>query len=276
MKPACRLLADGLFVERSGRVVLEDFRLQLQAGELLVLVGPNGSGKSTALQCMAGLLKPSAGKVHLDGRLIPEVDPLQRARLLAYLPQAFRSQWDLDVGELLRLGASRGFAAQRSVASITVDDELTASLDIDRLLTRRLSQLSGGEHARAAIGWALAARSPILLADEPTAALDIGHQLSLMHYLRRLSPACSMLLVLHDLGLAMRFADRIAVIAGGHLLDVGTPRSIRASGSLERAFDTEFHWAPTPHGLYPVPQHAGQDRADKQRTVNDRHANVIS
>jgi len=257
-------------------VVLEDFRLQLLEGELLVLVGPNGSGKSTALQCMAGLLKPSAGRVQLDGRPMSEVEPLERARLLAYLPQSFRSQWDLEVGELLRLGASRGFATQRSATSTTMDGELTTSLDIDRLLTRRLSQLSGGEQARAALGWALAATSPILLADEPTAALDIGHQLSLMHYLRRLSPACSMLLVLHDLGLAMRFADRIAVMAEGRLLHLGTPQSIRASDSLERAFDTEFHWAPTPHGLYPVPLLAGQDRPDKQRTVNDRCSNVIS
>ncbi|WP_437881217.1 ABC transporter ATP-binding protein [Pseudomonas sp. LRF_L74] len=243
------LSAQGLHVELGGKRVLEGLDLNLHTGELLVLVGPNGSGKSTALRCLAGLQEPSAGDVRLHGQSLHDIDPLQRARLLAYLPQDFRSQWDLDVAELIALGASRG----NLHASAMPSRELLASLDISTLLRRRLSQLSGGERARAALAWALVAGSPILLADEPTAALDVGHQLRLMHHLRERLSSCSIMLVLHDLGLAMRFADRVAVLDKGQILTAGTPGQVRSSGALEQAFATDFQWVTTAVGPYPIP-----------------------
>ncbi|QLF92147.1 ABC transporter ATP-binding protein [Pseudomonas sp. ABC1] len=247
-----RLSAHDLCIDLSGKRVLDGLDLSLHDGELLVLVGPNGSGKSTALRSLAGLLEPRAGEVRLDDQPLARLPPLQRARALAYLPQDFRSQWDLDVAELLALGASRGGRSAEGKKPAMVADELVDSLDIGALLTRRLSQLSGGERARAAIGWALAAGSPLLLADEPTAALDVGHQLALMRYLRTRLPGCSMLLVLHDLGLAMRFADRIAILSGGRLLYSGTPEQVRHSGALEQAFASDILWTPTPEGFYPI------------------------
>lgn len=243
------LQARGLCVEHAGRAVLHDFNLELQPGELLVLVGPNGSGKSSALRALAGVQPTSAGQVQLQQRPLAAWPAAQRAQRLAYLPQDFRSQWDLQVAELLSLGARRNPALHGQ----PLPRALIHSLDIHHLLQRRLSQLSGGERARAGIGWALAADSPLLLADEPTAALDIAHQLSLMNYLRSRLDHCAQLLVLHDLGLAMRFADRIAVLAEGRLLGTGSPQAVRQAGWLEQAFGLGFAWHDSPHGLYPIP-----------------------
>lgn len=249
MSVAPVLQAQGLCVHHAGKPVLHDFDLDLQPGELLVLVGPNGSGKSSALRALAGVQPLSAGRVQLQQRPFNAWPPAQRAHCLAYLPQDFRSQWDLQVEELLNLGARRNATQLGQPLSRALID----SLDIGHLLHRRLSQLSGGERARAGIGWALAADSPVLLADEPTAALDIAHQLSLMSYLRsRLNPGAH-LLVLHDLGLAMRFADRIAVLAEGRLLGHGSPQTVRQAGWLEQAFGLSFAWHDSPHGLYPIP-----------------------
>ena len=243
------LQAQGLSVHHADKPVLHDFSLDLGPGELLVLVGPNGSGKSSALRALAGVQALSAGQVQLQQRAFHHWPAAQRAHALAYLPQDFRSQWDLQVVELLELGARRNAARLGQPLSTA----LIESLDIGHLLQRRLSQLSGGERARAGIGWALAADSPILLADEPTAALDITHQLSVLSYLRSRLAHCAQLLVLHDLGLAMRFADRIAVLAEGRLLGHGSPRRVREAGWLEQAFKLEFAWHDSAHGLYPIP-----------------------
>ena len=246
------LSAHQLSVDLCGKRIIDSIDLQLKPQELLILVGPNASGKSTALRTLAGLIKASGGEVRLQGERLQDIEPLQRAKQLAYLPQTFRSQWDLEVSELIALGASRGRGYQLPEAVPDSIDELVASLDLQNLLNRRLSQLSGGEHARAALAWALAANSSILLADEPTAALDIGHQLGLMHYLQGHRSTCSILLVMHDLNLTMRFADRIAVLSGGKLLAIGTPAYIRETGALESAFATEFQWLETPSGVYPI------------------------
>ena len=243
------LQAHGLSVHHAGKAVLHDFDLDLMPGELLVLVGPNGSGKSSALRALAGVQALSAGHVQLQQRAFQHWPAPQRAQTLAYLPQDFRSQWDLQVQELLELGARRNAAR----VGQPVSAQLIESLDIGHLLQRRLSQLSGGERARAGIGWALAADSPILLADEPTAALDITHQLNLLSYLRSRLAHCAQLLVLHDLGLAMRFADRIAVLADGRLLGHGSPQVVREAGWLEQAFGLEFAWHDSARGLYPIP-----------------------
>lgn len=249
MSPLPALQAQGLCVRYAGKAVLQDFALDLHAGEMLVLVGPNGSGKSTALRALAGVQALSSGQIHLQQRAFDRWPAAERAQYLAYLPQDFRSQWDLQVEELLQLGARRN-PGQLGQA---LPQALIDSLDIGHLLQRRLSQLSGGERARAGIGWALAADSPLLLADEPTAALDIAHQLHLMNYLRSRLDHCAQLLVLHDLGLALRFADRIAVLAEGRLLGQGCPQTVRQAGWLEQAFGLTFIWQDSPHGPYPIP-----------------------
>lgn len=245
------LAVHGVTVRHNGRTVLDRLDLALERGEILALVGPNGSGKTTALRVMAGLLWPQAGRVLLGGRDLHGIGALERAAALAYLPQDFHSHWDLTVEALLALGASRGTGFGWPGRPPAPRGN-PAALDIDHLRQRRLSTLSGGERARAAIAWALAAASPILLADEPTAALDVGHQMELMRHLRRLKAATSILIVVHDLALAARFADRLAVLQGGRLVLCGPPDKVIVSPALDAAFGVAFHRVATPDGILPL------------------------
>lgn len=253
-------------VHLGGRPVLQDLSLDLVPGEMLALVGPNGSGKTTALRVMAGALEPAAGRVLLDGAPLADRARRMRARDVAYLPQGFRSHWNLTVAELIRLGRERGAGWLPGGAGIRWRPvPPPAALDLDRLLTRRLDDLSGGERARAALAWALAAPARLLLADEPTASLDIAHALAVMRLLASLRGAMTVVVVVHDLGLALAHADRVAVLDGGRLRAVGTPRAVLASGAADDAFGLSFTAVTAPPGTWPVavaPGPAGAAMAD--------------
>ena len=224
-------------VRRGHRALIDALDLSLRQGEVLVLVGPNGSGKSTALKVMAGALRPDAGQVRYFGR--QRVDRQERARLVSYLPQDFRSHWDMTVRDLIALGATRGRPGiWCHGGALPVD--LLEDLAVTDLLGRRLSSLSGGERGRAAIAAAMAGGPKVLLADEPTASLDIAHQLRALASIRQATPSATALVVLHDLNQAIRFADRIAVLDQGRLVLAGPPETIVASTILDDVFQTRF------------------------------------
>ncbi|MEN2975598.1 ABC transporter ATP-binding protein [Tistrella bauzanensis] len=268
MREAAALGLEHVTVHLGGRPVLHDLSLDLVPGEMLALVGPNGSGKTTALRVMAGALEPATGRVLLDDAPLADRARRMRARDVAYLPQGFRSHWNLTVAELIRLGRERGAGWLPGGAGAGVRGRPVpppAALDLDRLLTRRLDDLSGGERARAALAWALAAPARLLLADEPTASLDIAHALAVMRLLASLRGAMTVVVVVHDLGLALAHADRVAVLDGGRLRAVGTPRAVLASGAADDAFGLSFRPVATPSGTWPVavaPGPAGEAMAD--------------
>jgi iron complex transport system ATP-binding protein len=270
MREAAALGLEHVTVHLGGRPVLHDLSLDLVPGEMLALVGPNGSGKTTALRVMAGALEPATGRVLLDDAPLADRARRMRARDVAYLPQGFRSHWNLTVAELIRLGRERGAGwlpggggGGAGMRGRPVPPP--AALDLDRLLTRRLDDLSGGERARAALAWALAAPARLLLADEPTASLDIAHALAVMRLLASLRGAMTVVVVVHDLGLALAHADRVAVLDGGRLRAVGTPRAVLASGAADDAFGLSFRPVATPSGTWPVavaPGPTGEAMAD--------------
>lgn len=243
----------GARLTRSGRHLLSDLTLSLQQGEILALIGPNGAGKSSALKLLSGALTPDAGEVLLRGRPLSAWRPAERATALAYLPQDFTSHWDLTVAELLEVGRLRGAGLTWRGPAAAENHALIGDLALEALLPRRFSSLSGGERARAAMAWALAAGSPVLLADEPTASLDAGHQIELMRLLRRLAGRLSILIVLHDLTLAARFAHRLALLEGGRCRLCATPEAVLASPLLDAAFGVAFHRVATPDGPALVP-----------------------
>lgn len=224
-------------VRRGNRVILDTIDLALREGELLALVGPNGSGKSTALKVMAGALKPDAGTVRYFSRAT--IDRQERARLVSYLPQDFRSHWDMTVRDLIALGATRGRAGIWSHGG-TLPADLLENLAVGGLLQRRLSTLSGGERSRAAIAAAMAGAPRVLLADEPTASLDIAHQLRALAAIRNLTKSATALVVLHDLNLAARFADRIALMEQGRIVLTGTPAEVLNNPRIDAVFETIF------------------------------------
>lgn len=220
------LLADGVTLSLGGRRVLDGVSARLDPGELVAIVGPNGAGKSTLLSCLAGLARPDAGRITLDGAVVDRIPPRQRARRVGFLAQTPEIAWDLDVRAFVGLGRTPHLGAlgpsEEDAAAMRAAIE-TAGLGgfVDRPITR----LSGGERARALIARALAGRTDWLLADEPLTGLDPAHALDAIALFRRLAgeEGKGVVVTLHDLTLAARFADRVLMLHQGRLVADGEP-----------------------------------------------------
>lgn len=235
---------DGLSVQLGGRTLVREVSLRLAAGELLGLIGPNGAGKSTLLKAMVHLL-PYSGEIRLLGDDARELDARERARRLAYLSQDDQVQWPLRVTELVALGRhphqrpwpSAGLQAQDQAA---IERALHAT-DLWHLRERRVTELSGGERARARLARTLAVQAPLLLADEPVAALDPLHQLRVMQYLHAHCRTPSQtghaaIVVMHDLTLASRFCDRLLLLHEGQPVACGPPATVLTPEHLQRIY----------------------------------------
>ena len=236
-----KLEARAVTVAAAGCVIVKDASLELAPGEFVGLIGPNGAGKSTLLRAIVGVLR-HGGEVLLDGVPSPGIDPRARARMLAYLPQERRIEWAVSVRELVALGRH---PFERRFARPTADDDraIDEALDLVGLAgiaSRSSRVLSSGEQALALLARALAVGAPLLLADEPIAALDPYHQLHVMELLRRRArDGSGVLAVLHDLTLASRFCDRIIVMRSGEIEREGTPREVIDKAMLEGVYGVE-------------------------------------
>ena len=251
-RPLARL--SDLRLTKARRPVLNGVALEIFPGELLALVGPNGAGKSSALKCLGGIETAWSGRVELEGRPLTSFPADERARRIAYLPQFFAPHWEVSVTDLLDIGRQRGLTPfgrctiRAPVPAAVKSNGLLQELELTGLLDRQFASLSGGERARALLAKALIARPNLLLADEPIASLDPAHQLRTMQYLRRSLNEVASLVVLHDLNLALRFADRMAVMAEGRIVMCGTNEDVLTSGILTEVFGVRFETHPTSWG----------------------------
>ena len=224
----------------SGRLVGVSARFE--PGRITAICGPNGAGKSSLLQCLAGLLTPDAGSVTLDGADLASLHPRQRGRTIGYLPQDGEVAWDVAVSNLVALG--RLPYRDRGNAQIAA---AIAALDLGPLVDRPISRLSGGERARALLARVLAGEPSWILADEPLAALDLAHQLALLAHLRRAAVAgAGVVLVLHDLALAMNHADRVIVLDAGSKAADAIPDEALSSAVVERVWGVRARWLGEP------------------------------
>lgn len=216
-------LAD-ITVRRDTRPVLEGISLRVSNGEVLGIVGPNGAGKSTLLRVMAGLLQPVAGSITLDGRDLRHWSSAALARRIAYLPQHPECHWAMAAERVVALGRLPHIAPWQSPRAadwhaIRAAMEVT---DVTHLARRRAGSLSGGEHARVMLARTLASEPALLLADEPVADLDPYHSIDVMDHLTALARAGrAVVVVLHDLTLAARYCDRLALIDRGRIVADG-------------------------------------------------------
>ena len=220
---------------------LADVSASLRAGEITAICGPNGAGKSSLLQCLAGLLAPESGSVLLDGAPLATRHARERARAIGYLPQHGEIAWDMSVRNLVALGR-----LPHGGGEAPVDTALT-SLDLEAFSTRPVNTLSGGEKARVVLARVLAGEPRWILADEPLAALDLAHQLALLVHLRRAAQGgAGVVLVLHDLALAMNHADRVLVLEGGALAADGAPAIALGTDLIERVWRVPVRWLGDP------------------------------
>ena len=250
------LRADGIRVLVDDRALLDGVDLELLPGEVLALTGPNGAGKSTLLRVLAGELEPSSGRVELDGRPLGSLGPQERARLRAVMPQETVLAFAFTVREVVAMGRHphRSVGAHRDGEAI---EGAMRSTELVPFAGRTFPTLSGGERGRTTLSRVLAQESPILLLDEPTAALDIRHQERAMRTARSFAEAGgTVLAVLHDLNLASAYANRIALLERGRLAGLGPPWSVFREDVLARVFEHPVTVTRSPSGDTPlvVPQ----------------------
>lgn len=233
------LVLDGVSVALGGKPVVEGASLAIGPGELVALLGPNGAGKTTLLRAALGLTARRAGTVSLGGDEPRELAPAERARRASYLPQRRPLAWPMRVRDVVALGRfAHGAAPSRlSHADAQAVAGALAACSLAPLAQRRADTLSGGESSRMHVARALAAGAPLLLADEPTTALDPRHQFQVLSLLRRYVDAGNAaLVVLHDAALAARFAHRLAWLAGGRLVADGPPASTLTADRLQEVY----------------------------------------
>jgi iron complex transport system ATP-binding protein len=220
-------------VRRSGRVVLEAASLRVGAGEVLGIVGANGAGKTTLLRAALGLARLDAGSAQLAGREVRSLSDAKRAALAAYLPQERHVGWNLPAWRVASLGAFHRPPAEARDRAY----EALARVGLAGLETRGVLEMSGGERARALLARLLAARAPLLVADEPAAGLDPDAQLLALDLFREeASRGAAVVLTLHDLTLAARACDRLAVLDEGRILADAPPREALTREVLAKAF----------------------------------------
>jgi len=222
---------------------LSGITAQFQPGQVTAICGPNGAGKSTLLAALAGLL-PTQGTVTLDGRPLGHLASHQRAQAIGYLPQSGDIAWDVSVETLIGLGRLpwRGAPGGQAI------DAALATMDLEPVRHRPLSRLSGGERARALVARVLAGTPRWLLADEPLASLDLAHAAALMAALRaEAARGTGVVVVLHDLAMAMNHADAVLVLADGALAAQGPPESALSEAVIARVWQVFAHWHGTPH-----------------------------
>jgi len=223
---------------RSGtRALLEQVTLDVAPGMLLGLIGPNGAGKTTLLRVLAGLLVPSAGRVLLDGRPLSSLPGDARGRAIAYLPQSPELAPGMAVADIVALGRlphrSRGMHRDDARAI----ERAMARAGVEPFAHRMAGLLSGGERARVALARALAVEAPILLADEPAAALDPAQALGVMALLRDLADAgMAVVIVMHDLAQAPRFCTHLSLLHDGRRVASGAPSAVLTDAALHDVY----------------------------------------
>lgn len=238
-----------LTADYRGHPVLQGISLTIPAGKVTALIGPNGSGKSTLLKALASIL-PATGNIFLDGKSLTSLPPQELAKCIAYLPQN-RPVPEITAERLVLHGRFPYLSYPRRYRPEDLEKARISMeiMGISDLAHRSLPTLSGGQRQKVYIAMALAQDTPIVLLDEPTTFLDIAHQMQLMAQACALANAGkTVVIVLHDLTLALEHADHIAVLHNGQTAAQGTPEAIFHSGCLNQVFGVDVDRVQTPDG----------------------------
>ncbi|MES1933513.1 ABC transporter ATP-binding protein [Salinisphaera shabanensis T35B1] len=223
------LQAEKLCVTYGRRPVLSELDIAFPREQVTAIVGPNGCGKSTLLSALARLHTPQAGRITLERRDIRSYGARELARALALLPQNVTAPEGLTAAELIRFGRQphQSWLRQWSAEDAAVVDAALAAADLQALAHRPLEAMSGGQRQRAWIAMAIAQQTPVLLLDEPTTALDLGHAIEVFELVRDLAAeGKTVVMVLHDLGNACRYADHLVAMRDGRVVAAGPPSEI--------------------------------------------------
>ena len=253
---APRLAVEDLSYGYPGRTVGRDIGFAVGTGEVLCVLGRNGEGKSTLFRTILGLLPPHAGVVQVDGEPISGWSPRRRAQAFGYVPQNSGGAFPFTIADLVLMGrtAHRGVFAAPSGADRRAAEEAIAALGIEHLAQREWLRVSGGERQLALVARALAQEPLILVLDEPTASLDFGNQVRVLDAVRSLAErrGLSVLVSTHHPEQAFACADRVAVLAGGALLQIGAPADVITRETLRACYSVDVAVLPVADDRYRV------------------------
>lgn len=251
-----RLIAEGLSFFRQGRPILRDLRLTLAPGRLVVVAGPNGVGKTTLIRLLLGLLPLDAGTIRLDGRDLADFTRHELARAVAYVPQGGLPPFPLTVFEAVLLGRRPHLTWRPASTDLERCAMALCRLGLDDLADRDLTAISGGQLQKVHIARALVQETACLFLDEPTASLDLRHQLEVMELLRELAgqEGKAVLVSLHDINLARRFADDVLLLASNRVHSFGPPGSVLTVDALRQVYGVDMQCLQGDGltGFYPV------------------------
>lgn len=235
-----KLSGDDLSIGYEGRLISEHLDVLIPTGSFTAIIGPNACGKSTLLRALSRLLKPVSGEVRLDDRNIHSYPTREVARLLALLPQTSTAPDGITVADLVARGRfpHQSLLRQYSKADAEAIAEAMAATGVTELANRTVGELSGGQRQRVWLALVLAQQTPIVLLDEPTTYLDIAHQLEVLGLCRRLhqSGKYTLVTVLHELGMAFRYADHIIAMKDGAIVATGSPEEIATPEMIKQIF----------------------------------------
>lgn len=240
-RPSSTLIVHGLSCRLGQNDILKGLSLpDLHGGELVALLGPNGSGKSTLLRSISGFVRANSQALRLNDHNLQAMGARERAGLLRYLPQSLPEAVHLTVTEAV-LVALRARESIPTLHALKIAGEVLDDLGIAHLADRYLDELSGGQKQLVGLAQALSKQPQVLLLDEPISSLDLNYQHHVMRLLARLSRSLHLLIiiVLHDLNIALRYADRALLLHNGELLAGGLPQAVVTSDNLARAFHVQ-------------------------------------
>jgi len=236
---------ENITVQAGRRKILDGLSCRVDAGEFLVIIGPNGAGKTTLLKAVSGLARVQSGSVRLDGKTLGAYSRRNLAMVMALVPQNANVEYSFSVEEIVLMGRYPylGLFEQEGKEDYRYARMAMEFTRVDHLASRRLDQLSGGERQRVMIARSICQQPKIMLLDEPTAALDPSHQLSIMKLMKRLceEKGTTVIMVSHDLNLAAMFADRILLLKDGRVIAGGMPGELMKPENLHEAYGCRMH-----------------------------------
>nr|WP_099467527.1 ABC transporter ATP-binding protein [Konateibacter massiliensis] len=250
------ITTENLSIAYENYLVVDDLDMQIPQGKITTIIGPNGCGKSTVLKAIGRILKPKNGMVYLNGDDIYNLPTKEVARRMAVLPQSPQAPSGLTVNELVAYGR---FPHQHGFGKLKNEDKkiISWALEVTKLTeleTKAIDNLSGGQRQRVWIAMALAQQTDLILLDEPTTYLDLSYQLEVLELLYRLNreQGHTIVMVLHDLNLATRFADYMIAVRAGKIVKHGTPEEVMTPQVLRQTFHIDAEIVREPRTGRPV------------------------